>query len=129
SVTPAGAAWLAITTRTVNGYSAPFIEFNSQAGMTTNGEVRISAVDGSVFSFKAVDLYSSTIGIPYQITGLRNTSPLFSTTDTSPNPFGTFRTVTNPNGASVIDTVSIVLTNAASGVSNPMGLTNIVLTR
>ena len=36
----------------------------------------------------------------------------------------------NPNAAAVIDTLSIVLTNAASlGGSNPMGLDTIVLTR
>jgi hypothetical protein len=46
------------------------------------------------------------------------------------NNYGNFITVANPDSAAVIDTLSIVLTNAAAGCcDNPMGLDNIVLTR
>jgi hypothetical protein len=130
SVVPITAAWTAVTTRIVNGYLAPYIQFSVPSGSTVTGELRVSAADGSVFGFKAVDLYSSITVIPYKITGLRKSAPVFTVSDTLPNTFGNFRTVANPNSAAVIDTLSIALTNTApTCCSNPMGLTNIVLTR
>jgi len=126
TVVPVAGAWTALTTY---GAPAPSLVFNAAAGTTVNGELRITAVDGTVFSFKAVDVYSSTTGVPHRITGLRNASSVFTVTDTLPNLFGNFKTITNPNAAAVIDTLSIVLTNVATFVSNPMGVDNVVLTR
>ena len=126
TVLPTSGAWVAGTTY---GNPAPFIQFTAPGGTTVIGEVRVSA-GGSVFSFKSVDLYASTTRIPYTLTGVRNSSTVFTVADTLPNTLGNFRTVANPNAAAVIDTLSIVLTNAASlAGSNPMGLDTIVLTR
>jgi hypothetical protein len=127
TVVPAAGAWTALTTY---GAPAPSLVFNAAAGTTVNGELRITAVDGTVFRFKAVDLYSSTTGVPYRITGLRNASSVFTVTDTLPLLFGNFKTITNPNVAAVIDTLAVALTNAAAPCcGNPMGVDNIVLTR
>jgi hypothetical protein len=126
TVLPTSGAWVAGTTY---GNPAPFIQFTAPGGATVIGEVRVSA-GGTVFSFKSVDLYASTTPIPYSLTGVRNSSTVFTVADTLPNTLGNFRTVANPNAAAVIDTLSIVLTNAASlAGSNPMGLDTIVLTR
>ena len=122
----ASGPWEASTTY---GNPAPFIQFYAAAGTTVTGEVRLTA-GGSAFSFYSVDLYSSTTPVPYTITGLRNASPVFTLMDTLPNTFGNFRTVANPNAAAPIDTLSIVLTNAAATCCrNPMGLDTIVLRR
>jgi len=81
-----------------------------------------------MFSFRSVDLYSSTTPIPYTMTGLRNSSTVFTLADTLPNTFGNFKTVVNPNAAALINALSIVLTNAAAPCCrNPMGLDTIVL--
>ena len=126
TVSAASGGWLATTT---HGNPMPFIGFSAPGGSTVTGEVRVSA-GGGVFPFNSVDLYSSTTSIPYTITGLRNSSTVFTLTGTLPNSFGAFRTVVNPNAAAVIDTLSIVLTNtAAPCCGNSMGLDNIVLTR
>jgi hypothetical protein len=126
TVLPTSGAWVAGTTY---GNPAPFIQFTAPGGTMVTGELRVST-SGSTFSFKSVDLYSSTTSIPYTITGLRNSSTVFTVADTVPNTLGNFRTVVNPNAAAGIDTLSIVLTNAASlAGSNPMGLDTIVLTR
>jgi hypothetical protein len=107
--------------RTDYGNPAPFIEFVSSAGTTVTGAIQITA-GGATFSFKSVDLYSSTTPIPYQITGLRNSTNLFALSATVPNTFGDFKTVTNPNSTAVIDTLSIVVTNAAAACCrNPIG--------
>jgi hypothetical protein len=124
TVLPSAGPWVAITTF---GDPAPFIEFTAPAGTTVAGEVRVTA-SGSAFNFMSVDLYSSTTRIPYIITGLRHSSTVFSIADTLPNTFGAFRTVANPSTTGAIDTLSIVLTNAAAACCpNPMGLDNIVL--
>lgn len=117
--------WVASTTY---GNPAPFVQFFAAAGSTVTGEVRVTA-GGSVFNFHTVDLYSSTTTIPYTMTGLRNSSAVFTLAGTVPNTFGSFRTVTNPNAAAAIDTLSIVLTNTPGAPRNPMGLDTIVLTR
>jgi hypothetical protein len=52
---------------------------------------------------------------------------VFTLADTLQNTFGNFRTVFNTNGATAIDTLSIMLTNAAEACCvNPMGLDTIV---
>jgi hypothetical protein len=125
-VSAVSGGWIAWTTY---GHPAPSIVFNAPAGTTITGDIRLSA-SGATFRFQSVDLYSSTTQIPYSITGLRNSSTVFTVADTVPNTLGAFRTVANPNVAAVIDTLSIVLTNAASlAGSNPMGLDTIVLPR
>jgi hypothetical protein len=109
------------------GNPAPFIQFWAAGGSTVTGEAQVRA-SGSVY-FKSVDLYSSTTPIPYTIKGLKNGSTVFTLTETLPNTFGNFRTVFNPHGADAIDTLSIVLTNAAATCCrNPMGLDTIVFT-
>jgi hypothetical protein len=113
--------------RTDYGNPAPFIEFAAEAGTTVTGEIRVTA-SGAPFRFASVDLYSSTTAIPYQITGLRNSTSVFVLADTAPQTFGNFRVVGNPNAAAVIDALSIVLTNpAAPCCRNPTGLDNITL--
>jgi hypothetical protein len=125
SITATSATWAGITTY---GQPTPFIDFTAPEGKTVAGEVRVSA-GGATFTFNAVDLYSSTTPIPYTITGFRNSSAVFKLTGTIPNTSGAFRTVLNSNAAA-IDSLSIVLTNAAASCCpNPMGLDNIVLTR
>jgi len=113
--------------RTTYGNPAPFVQFSAQAGTTVAGEMRLTA-GGSTFSFKSVDVYSSTTKIPYTITGLRNGTTVFVLSDTVPNTFGNFKTVVNQNTSSVIDTLSITLTNpAAPCCTNPMGFDNLAL--
>jgi hypothetical protein len=80
------------------------------------------------FKFVAVDLYSSTTPIPYEIVGLRYSVEVFSMTGTLPNTYGYFKTVEHPNGRDSVDMLVIRLSNPASPVGgNPMGLDNIVL--
>jgi hypothetical protein len=100
-----------------------------QAGTCTtpatpgNGTIQVTAA-GATFSFKSIDLYASLVPIPYQVTGLRNSTTVFTIANTLPNTFGKFATVANPQAAAVIDTLVISLTDAVS----VMGLDNIVLT-
>ena len=118
--------WVAVTTY---GNPAPFIDFTAAAGTTVEGEIRVTS-DSTLFGFESVDAYSSTTPIPYTITGLRDSSVVFTLSDTLPNTFGGFRTIMNPNPDDFIDTLSIVLTNpAAPCCRNPTGLDTIVLRR
>jgi hypothetical protein len=126
TISTGSAAWVASTTY---GHPAPFVEFLAESATTVTGELRLAA-GGSTFRFASVDLYSSTTPIPYTIRGLRNSSTVFTVSGSLPNTFGDFRTVANSNATSLIDTLSIVLTNAAASCCrNPMGLDTIVLTR
>jgi hypothetical protein len=121
--TPSG-AWVASTT---GGHPPPYIYFRAESATAVTGEIRVAA-GGSTFSFASIDLYSSTTPIPYTIKGLRNSSTVFTLTDTLPNTFGEFRTVANSRSTSLIDTLSIVLTNAPTA-GNSMGVDTIVLIR
>jgi carboxypeptidase family protein len=126
TISTGSAAWVASTTY---GHPAPFVEFLAESATMVTGELRLAA-GGSTFRFASVDLYSSTTPIPYTIRGLRNSSTVFTVTGSLPNTFGDFRTVANSKATSLIDTLSIVLTNAAASCCrNPMGLDTIVLTR
>ena len=109
------------TGHTTYGHPAPFVQFSASVA----GEIQVKA-GGSIFYFRSVDLYSSTTPIPYTIKGTRNSTTVFTLTDTIPNTFGKFRTVVNPKAAEAIDTLSIALSNAARS-GNPMGLDTIVL--
>lgn len=119
--------WIAVTTY---GHPAPFVEFKA-AGDTGIGQVQVFADRRGPFTFKSVDLYSSTTPIPYTITGVRNLAVVFTATDTLPNTFGNFRTVVNPYATDVIDTLTISLSNPSASPfgnsSNPMGLDNVVV--
>ena len=114
-------SWVALTTY---GNPAPFIQFVAPAGSTVIGQIQVFADLHAAFSFTSVDLYSSVTPIPYTITGRRGVAVVFTLADTLPNTFGNFRTVVNPHGTDVIDTLTISLSNSGS---NPMGLDNIVL--
>jgi hypothetical protein len=73
-----------------------------------------------------MDLYSSLTTIPYLVTGLRDSSPVFTVAGIVPNTFGSFATV-NSNSTQIIDTLRIALSNPATPCcSNPVGLDNIV---
>ena len=116
---------------TVDAYGnpGPSIIFWAPAGTTVTGAIQVTAA-GATFSFKSVDLYSSTTRIPYTITGLRNAMTAFTMAATQPNTFGNFATVPNSQAADVIDTLVISLSNpAAPCCRNPMGLDNITVTR
>jgi hypothetical protein len=120
------ASWIAIRTY---GHPAPFIEFVSPGGVTTTGEIKVTAT-GAPFSFKSVDLYSSTTPIPYAITGLRKGATVFTLSNTLGNTFGNFATVINPQSSVSIDALSIQLTNAAAlCCPNPIGIDNIGISR
>ena len=114
--------------RATYGNPAPFMQFWAQGGTAVSGEIQVRA-SGSPFYFASVDLYSSTTPIPYIVKGIRRGATVLSVSDTLPNTFGNFRTVFNPTPAVAIDTLSILLTNAAAPCCrNPMGLDTIVLT-
>ena len=127
SVSASAGSWVALTTY---GNPAPFIEFFASAGNTVTGQIQVFADLHAAFSFKSIDLYSSTTRIPYTITGVRDAAVVFTVADTLPNTFGNFRTVVNPHGTDVIDTLTISLSNASIPCCpNPMGLDNIILGR
>jgi len=121
TVTATSGEWSVITDY---GHPAPFIEFYVPSPATPGmGTIQVTAA-GATFSFKSIDLYASLVPIPYQVTGLRNSTTVFTIANTLPNTFGKFATVVNPQAAAVIDTLVISLTDAVSA----MGLDNIVLT-
>ena len=112
---------------TTYGRPAPFILFSSPAGATTIGEILVTAA-GAKFKFQSVDLYSSTTKIPYVITGAANGATVFTIQNTQGNTFGNFATVVNPNATTLIDALTIRLSNpSAPCCPNPMGLDNIVI--
>jgi hypothetical protein len=116
--------WFVVTTY---GHPAPFIEFRA-VGDTGLGQVQVFADRHGPFTFKSVDLYSSTTPIPYTITGVRGVAVVYTVTDTLPNTFGNFRTVVNPHATDVIDTLTISLSNpTAPNPTNPTGLDNVVV--
>jgi len=120
-------SWVALTTY---GNPAPFIQFVASAGNTLTGQIQVFTDLHAAFTFKSIDLYSSTTKIPYTITGVRDAAVVFTVADTLPNTFGNFRTVVNPHGTDLIDTLTISLSNASAPCcANPMGLDNIVLGR
>jgi hypothetical protein len=126
SVNATSGPWVVGTTY---GNPAPFIWFQSPAGTTTTAELTIVPSAGP-FHFNSIDLYSSTTTIPYEIMGTGPTGTVFTFTGTVPNTFGGFAHVTNPYSSSLVDQLTIKLTNpAAPCCSNPVGLDNISLSR
>jgi hypothetical protein len=127
SISASTGSWVVKTTY---GNPAPFIQFRASAPTAVTGQIQVSADGHRSFSFTSVDLYSSTTPIPYAITGVRDSVIAFTLADTLPNTFGNFRTVVNPRGTDVIDTLTISLTNASAPCCpNPMGLDTIVLSQ
>jgi hypothetical protein len=111
------------------GNPAPFVQFSSAAGVTTTGEIRITA-DGVPLWLTSLDLYSSTTPIPYVLEGLRGEQSVYSVSGTLGNTFGRFATVTNARADVPVDALLIRLTNnAAPCCGNPMGVDNIALRR
>jgi hypothetical protein len=125
TVAAVSGAW---AVRTTYGHPAPYIGFTAPPGTAIGGEVRISAA-GLPFSFSSVDLYSSTVSMPYVVTGLKNGATVFTVADVLPNPMGAFVTVPNPHATDVIDTLLISVTSpAAPCCPNPVGIDNIKVT-
>ena len=125
TVSPVTASWF------FSGYGVPgpSLQFSTLAGVTTDGEIRITA-GGSRFQFKSVDVYSSTTPIPYMFTGMLGSTAVFAVSGRQGNTFGNFATVANGRPDASIDMLLIRLSNAAAPCcGNPMGLDNIVLTR
>ena len=118
--------WIALTTY---GNPQPFIEFNSAAGTTVTGEVRVTA-GSSPFWLNSVDFYSSTTKIPYVIEGFLAGEERFAVVDVIGNTFGAFARRPNPNANLVVDEVRLRLSNpSAPCCANPMGVDNIVVSR
>ena len=127
SVSATPGSWVV---RTTYGHPAPFIQFGAPAGNAVTGQISVTADRHAAFSFQSVDLYSSTTQIPYTISGVKDDAIVFTVSDRLPNTFGNFRTVVNPHGSDVIDTLTISLSNpAAPCCSNPMGVDNVVLSQ
>jgi len=118
--------WIALTTY---GNPQPFIEFNSAAGTTVTGEVRVTA-GGSPFWLNSVDFYSSTTKIPYVIEGFLSGDQRFTVVDVIGNTFGAFARRPNPNADLVVDEVRLRLSNpSAPCCGNPMGIDNIAVSK
>ena len=126
TVTTTAQDWMTLTSY---GNPAPFIQFLRDAAQATQtGEVVVTA-DNAPFTFESVDVYSSTTPIPFEITGLRGGAQVFVLSGTVPNTLGRFGTVTNSQPAALIDSLSIRLSNPATGGTNPVGFDNLVLRR
>jgi hypothetical protein len=119
--------WVVSTTF---GNPAPFIQFVRQADQPAlTGELTVTA-EGALFTFTAMDVYSSITPIPLEIVGLRDGIPVFTASGTLPNPSGRFTTIANPHSTRIIDTLRIRTTNPATPCcSNPVGVDNIVVVR
>ena len=111
------------------GNPAPMIQFITPGGVTNTASVQVFATNHALFTFRSVDVYSSITPIPYVISGTRDFATVWALSDTVPNTFGTFRTISNTHVADVIDTLTIELTNPSTCCSNPMGIDNVVLSR
>jgi PEP-CTERM motif len=109
------------------GNPAPFIQFvRAASDPTLTAQVEVTS-SVSPFLFSSLDVYSSLTTIPYVITGLLGSSPVFTLSGTVPNTFGGFATVSAAS-TPVIDTLRIALSNPATACcSNPVGLDNIVV--
>ena len=123
SIATTAADWFASS----YGKPGPSIQFSTPAGVSTDGEVRITA-GGATFQFQSVDLYSSTTPIPYVFTGIAKSATVYVVSGRQGNTFGNFATIASGQSSTPIDTLLIRLTNAAAVCcANPMGLDNIVV--
>jgi len=120
------ADWIALTTY---GSPQPFIEFYGAAGVTTTGELRVTA-DGAPFWLNSIDFYSSTTKIPYVIEGSLNSKQVFAVSDVIGNTFGAFARRANPKADVLVQEIRVRLSNpSAACCGNPMGVDNIVVSR
>jgi hypothetical protein len=109
------------------GHPAPFIQFYAEGGTTVTRSIAITA-GGAPFTYFGSEIYSSTVKVPYTITGTRNGATVFTTSAELPNPTGNFRQVLNGSPSLPIDALSITLTNAAAACCrNPVGVDNIIV--
>jgi hypothetical protein len=126
TVSVVAANWISLTTY---GNPQPFVEFNAPAGMTTTGELRITA-GGEPFWLNSIDFYSSTTKIGYVIEGYLNNELTFSVVDVIGNTFGAFARRGNPRADTPVQEIRLRLSNpAAPCCENPMGVDNIVVSR
>jgi hypothetical protein len=126
TISAVSADWMAITSF---GNPLPSLQFMSAPGVTTTGEIRITA-GGAPFWLVSADYYSSTTRIPYVIEGTLSSQPMFTVLNVLGNTFGSFVRVANPNVDAAVDALLIRLSNpAAPCCGNPMGIDNIVLNR
>ncbi len=126
SISVVSADWIALTTY---GNPQPFIEFIGPAGITTTGELRVTA-GGAPFWLNSIDVYSSTTKIPYVIEGFLNSELMFSVVDVVGNTFGAFARRSNPKADVSVKEIRIRLSNpSAPCCGNPMGVDNIVVSR
>jgi hypothetical protein len=126
TVSAVSADWMAITTY---GNPLPSLQFMSAPGITTTGEIRITA-GGAPFWLVSVDYYSSTTRIPSVTEGTLSSEPMFTVVNVLGNTFGAFARAPNPHANVPVDAVVIRLSNpAAPCCGNPMGVDNIVLNR
>jgi hypothetical protein len=111
------------------GNPPPFIFFEhpAVANTTTTAAIRITDA-GATFSFSAIDIYSSVTPVPYIFVGSLSGTTVFTTAGTVPLPFGNFITVSNPNGADLIDALEVTLSTFTQfPVGNRVGVDNIVV--
>jgi hypothetical protein len=126
SISVVSADWMSLTTY---GNPQPFIEFSGPAGVTTTGELRITA-EGAPFWLDSIDFYSSTTKIPYVIEGFLNSEQVFAVVDVIGNTFGAFARRSNPKSDMPVQEIRLRLSNpSAACCSNPMGIDNIVVRR
>src|SRR5207302_1160120 len=109
SIATTAADWFASS----YGKPGPSIQFSTPAGVSTDGEVRITA-GGATFQFQSVDLYSSTTPIPYVFTGIAKSATVYVVSGRQGNTFGNFATIATGQSSTPIDTLLIRLTNAAA---------------
>jgi hypothetical protein len=125
-VSVVAADWMSLTTY---GNPLPFIEFYGPAGITTTGELRITARNAP-FWLNGIDFYSSTTKIPYVIDGFLNGEQMFSVADVIGNTFGAFARRSNPKADTPVQEIRVRLSNpSAACCGNPMGVDNIVVSR
>lgn len=126
TVTADAGPWEAMT-----GYGnpAPAIIFKYFATAPSSiGSVLVS-MDGDLFAFASVDVYSSVTPIPYTIVGTRNRQTVLSMSGTIPNTFGRFAPITTSTPF-MISELRIELNHPVLiCCSNPMGLDNITIKR
>lgn len=128
NVSPVSNDWIVWT-----GYGNPapaIVFFNPDTIFETSAAVEVTA-GGGLFTFQAVDLYSSVTPIPYVFVGLLNSTVVLNQSGTVPNTSGNFRTVLT-NSTQPIDTLRITVVNPSTapfGGRNPAGLDNIVVNR
>ncbi len=117
TVSPVSGNWIAIP----DGNPGPSIAFSTPP--TSTAEIAVTD-SGETFLFNSIDLYASITPIPYIFTGLLHGNTVFRISNTEPNTFGDFVTVSNPYSSAVIDALQVTLTSPLA-LNNATGLDNI----